>query len=92
MTSRMTLTTVTLPAHWASALINHDFSALDEDERVHVESEVAKLAQAGWAVVSTDGDEPRFTWHYPLYHPGGVAQGGEVLDYIIARQEGGLHR
>jgi hypothetical protein len=40
--------TVTLPAYWASALINGDFSGLESNEAERCQAAVDELAQ-GWA-------------------------------------------
>lgn len=77
-------TTITLPAYWSSALINNDWSGLNDRE-----AELLKAWQAlnpEYEIVDTarddEGDaiEPRFTWPYRLY--GGDCDGGEVLDYV----------
>jgi hypothetical protein len=80
---------VTLPAYWASALINGDTSGMDDSEIADMERELEGLSNEGWNVVDVargdDGevDEPRFTWSFGLY--GGNASGGDVLDYVIIR-------
>lgn len=80
---------ITLPAYWASALVNNDYSGLDNqnpDEGQRCRKVVADLAKDGWSIVSdVDGSEPRFTWHYQLYDPGADCSGGDVLDYVILR-------
>lgn len=85
--------TVTLPAYWASALINGDYSSfsLNDDggaaEIADLKREVAALAAEGWQIVDVARDEdgnvrdPRFTWQFSLY--GGNCAGGDVLDYVI---------
>ena len=78
--------TVTLPAYWASALVNGDYSGLDDDEAARCEAAEKALAKDGWSVVSTaDDDEPRFTWSYGLYDPGAEVSGGDVLDYTVLK-------
>jgi hypothetical protein len=73
---------VTLPAYWASALVNGDTSGMDDDEIADMEAQLDGLASEGWRVVSTvDDDEPRFTWSFNLY--GGNCAGGDVLDYVV---------
>ena len=80
------INTVTLPAYWASALVNGDYSGLDDAEAARCEAAEAKLAEDGWSVVSTaDDDEPRFTWSYKLYDPEADCSGGEVLDYTVLK-------
>lgn len=75
--------TVTLPAYWASALVNGDFSGLTPAERDALHASLASLQARGWYVVSTTEDDSRFTWSFRLY--GGTADGGDVLDYIVHR-------
>jgi hypothetical protein len=80
---------VTLPAYYASAFINGDYSGLTDSEENLVNLLVAGLAEDGWEIVDVARDEegnanePRFTWSYRLY--GGDANGGEVLDYVVHR-------
>ncbi len=94
--SKIETDTVTLPACWASALINGDESSfsLDDDggdaEIAAIDAALAPLTAEGWFVVDVARDEetgesqePWFTWSYDLY--GGTAKGGEVLDYVIMR-------
>lgn len=79
--------TVTLPAYWASALVNNDWSGLTEVETVMCRAAIARLAADGWSVVSTvDDDEPRFTWSYQLYCPEADCSGGDVLDYVVHKK------
>lgn len=82
---------ITLPAYWASALVNGDYSGLadhDPAEADRCKAAQANLARDGWQVVSTaDDGEPRFTWHYRLYDPDAECQGGEVLDYVILKAD-----
>jgi len=81
--------TVTLPAYYASAFVNGDYSGLDDREESLVNKLVADLAKDGFEIVDVardedgEGFEPRFTWSYRLY--GGDANGGEVLDYVVHR-------
>ena len=81
--------TVTLPAYYASAFINGDYSGLDDAEAAHASEIVGRLALDGWEIVDVardeegNGQEPRFTWSYRLYE--GNASGGDVLDYIVHR-------
>ena len=79
---------VTAPSYWASALVNGDFSGIEEErERQAIERFLAAIAPA--RIVSIDDDaEPRFTWHYQLYcHDSCDASGGEVLDYVTLEKE-----
>ena len=81
--------TSTLPAYWASYLINGDASGMTDDELVLAhKAEQLLLTHGGWRVVDVardaDGDpiEARFTWAFEIYE-GGDASGGDVLDYVI---------
>lgn len=81
-----------MPAVWASALINGDYSSfsLDDDggkaEIAALEAELDAYAKDGWYVVSTkDDEEPWFTWGYAIH--GGTSRGGEVLTYIMHREK-----
>ena len=81
--------TITLPAFWAGALINGDYTGLDfscEDggEALRCSTAEDELAAEGWSIVSC-ADEPYFTWSYRLYDPGAACTGGDVLDYTIIR-------
>lgn len=75
--------TITLPAYWASALINGDYSGMaDEAEAERCAAAEQELADDGWSIVGCD-DEYRFTWSYRLYDAGADCDGGNVLDYTI---------
>ena len=83
------VTTITGPAYWSSALVNGDYSSLDESETRACKEWCAKLN--GWYVVDVERDsegeavESRFTWHNELY--GGTARGGDVIDYVAHKAE-----
>lgn len=77
--------TTTLPSYWASALINGDYSGLDDNEAERCRAAVERLAADGWSVVSDEEDSERFTWHYDLYDPDAGCSGGNVCDYVILR-------
>lgn len=79
---------VTLPAHWASALINGDVSGLDDDEADQARMMMHKLATDGWQVVGTHDEEPRFTWNYQVHNPHSPYKGGDVMDFIVHRHGG----
>ncbi len=86
MRSKIEVDTVTLPAVWASALVNGDWSGLDAADTAACEREIERLKADGWSVVSTSDDaEPRFTKQYRLYNPGSDYTGGDVLDYVVHR-------
>jgi hypothetical protein len=75
--------TITLPSHWAAALINADFSGYSEAEVIAIDAAFT----AEWVVqifALVDGSE-RFTRFYRLYH--GDADSGEVADYLVYTQE-----
>lgn len=81
---------VTLPAHWASALVNGDFSGMDDDETARMALEVSELARSGFCVVdvarNADG-EPQgswFSWSFASY--GGGCAGGDLCEYVVHRQ------
>jgi hypothetical protein len=82
---------VTLPAYWASALVNGDDSGLDDDESDQMNMMVHQLAQDGWHVVdvardeSGEGQEPRFTNSYQVHNPHSQYRSGDVLDYVVHR-------
>ena len=80
--------TVTLPAHWACALINGDESGLDDSDLIELEAACCRLDKDGWYVVSDVEDSERFTWQYWLYAPESDCAGGSVLDYVVHRQIG----
>ena len=68
--------TYTAPAAWASALVNGDYSGLDDADTLACRAWQESILPA--EVVGTKG-EPRFTWRYRLY--GGLYDSGDVLDY-----------
>jgi hypothetical protein len=79
---------ITLPASWASALINDDYSGLDDQcptEAARCRARVDQIAADGWSIVSDVEDSERFTWYYRLYDPGADCDGGNVIDYVILR-------
>jgi hypothetical protein len=84
----MTTDTITLPAAWACALINgdytgFDFSCQDGGEALRCSTAEDELAAEGWSVV--DCGEAYFTWSYNLYDRGADCSGGEVADYTIVK-------
>lgn len=54
MRGQMEVKSFELPAYWASALINEDYSGLDASERQQLEAEMVKLAADGWKSVIMD--------------------------------------
>jgi hypothetical protein len=70
---------IELPAYWASALINDDYSGLSEQEAERCMRKAAALAREGWSVVDC------FTWHYQLYDTEAEYFGGDVIEYTILR-------
>ena len=83
--------TITLPAYWASALVNGDYSGLTDSEAAICREYEARLAADGLSIADVardddgEGQEARFTWSYRLYCPEAGCDGGEVLDYIALR-------
>lgn len=71
------------PAAWASYLINGDASSMSPEDLEACDAWQKKIEP--WYVVSTEEGEPRFTWSYRLY--GGTANGGDVIDYIVHKDE-----
>jgi hypothetical protein len=79
---------ITLPAAWASALVNGDFSGLElsyPDEAKRCQLVIDALACRNESIVSTVDDSQRFTWHYDLYDKGAGVSSGTVMDYVIHR-------
>lgn len=74
--------TITLPANWASALVNDDFSGLDDEESDQCQMMMHELAQHGYQVVDAAG-EPYYTNNYQTHNPHSQYRGGEVMDYIV---------
>jgi hypothetical protein len=78
---------VTLPAYWNTALINGDFSGLEDHdaaEAARCRAIIAQYAAEGWHFVDCE-DEAHFTWSYNLYDTGADCRGGDVLEYTIIR-------
>ena len=73
-----------LPSHWASAVINGDYSGLDDNECALCQAELEMFGVAGWDFVDIEG-EPYFTWDYRRY--GGDAEGGEVADFVAVQRQ-----
>lgn len=92
--SKFEVTEAVMPACWASALINGDYTSFyDDDGKAEIaalEAELARYSRDGWIVSDVkrdkdgDAEDPRFTWSYALY--GGTARGGDVITYILHRQ------
>ena len=87
-----TVTTITGPAHLASALINGDISGLDHVTGMDELDHFLKYAE-GYDIVDVARDpetgealDPRFTWSFEL-HGGLNARGGEVIDYVAFVEE-----
>lgn len=84
---------ITGPAYWVSALVNGDYSGLDENEAAWCRAWQEKIAP--WYVVSTvdgedgEGQEPYFSKAYDLHAMGFCPDGvtaGSVLDYIVHKR------
>ena len=82
----ISIDTTTLPAAWASYLVNGDDSGLEDGERDRADAWLKQVLPEGAGVVDVardvdgEGLGPRFTWSFRMY--GGNAEGGEVLDYV----------
>lgn len=81
--------TITLPAAWACALINgdytgFDFSCEDGGEALRCSTTEDELAADGWSIVGR-AEDAFFTNNYRLYDPGASCTGGDVLEYTILR-------
>jgi hypothetical protein len=79
--------TVDLPDHWATALINGNFSGLEDSDPAEagfVRDLIDEYAADGWTFADCDS-ESRFTWHYGLYNRYSNASGGSVLEFTIIR-------
>jgi len=83
--SHMHSDTVTMPAHWASAIVNGDYSGLTLEESFHLDSMLDALEAEGLSVVGVADDEPRFTWSYRTHDPMAECHGGEVMDYVVVQ-------
>ena len=66
-------TTYTLPAHWASYLINGDHSGISEEEK----SACDHWLESQGSPNIVDVGEPYFTWHNDAN-----SSGGDVCDYV----------
>ena len=83
----MKVDTVTLPAYYASAFVNGDFSGLTSEGVEHANKLIAELQADGMTIVDVardedgNGIEARFTRYFRNY--GGDADGGDVLDYVV---------
>lgn len=76
-----------LPAHWASALVNEDFTGLEEAEADRCAAEARRLADQGWTIADMVEESERFSWGYNLYDDcGSGITGGTVATFIIMRQ------
>ena len=69
---------IELPAYWARALINDDYSGLSAQEAERCMRKAAAQRE-GWSVVGC------FTWHYQLYDTEAEYFGGDVIEYTILR-------
>ena len=54
----------TLPAHWACALVNGDFSGLEDDEASELEAWQSAASGEGYGFCVDVSETPEFTrWH-----------------------------
>jgi hypothetical protein len=77
--------TVTLPAHWASAIINGDYSGLDPAEAIRCAAVMSTYEREGWGFVGCS-ENSHYTASYNLYDPGAGVHGGSICDYSILRE------
>jgi hypothetical protein len=54
----------TLPAHWASVLINLDYSGFTSDDEKEFDSFIDGQFDGGFCTVSLSDDEPEFRNHH----------------------------
>ena len=80
----MKVDSITLPAAWASYLVNGDDSGLSERERDQADSRLARVLEPGQYIVGTVYDDPWFSWDFDLY--GGDCRGGQINRYITHQQ------
>lgn len=73
----LTFDIVTAPAAWAPALVNGDYSDLELDDIIALETWQGGL---DGRVIDTAG-EAWFTWAFGLY--GGHCGGGDVISYVV---------
>ena len=71
---------VEAPAHWAPALINADYSGIEDDEECERVSAFER--DQNGPIVDTLEDEPYFRNNAPLEAPGELA--GDYLRYIVS--------
>lgn len=79
----ITTDTITFPAGWASALVNGDYSGLEDDEGERCAAAETELADEGWIISDMVEDSERFTWNYGVYDRGAGCSGGDVADFLI---------
>ena len=72
--------TLTLPAIWASYLINNDASALQPEEVKRID-DFLKICKLPTPVSCSD--ESRFSWHHDANVDQWRGKGGDVLDYTF---------
>lgn len=74
--------TFTLPAHWASYLINGDASGYDDDDLQAMDTLTADIIKHhGNAFFSAGDDEPSFTAYHDARHLGVLA--ADCIEYTI---------
>jgi hypothetical protein len=76
---------ITLPSYWACALINGDYSGLNDAEEKRCVRAESKLSKSGAYIAGKVEDSERFTWNYRLYDPDADCDGGDVMDYVVLR-------
>lgn len=79
MTTAIQTTDLTLPAYWASYLVNGDASGLSEDDRWAIDRHLARFdLTAGQCLTCDEGE--RFQWSHD-----GFGGGAMVLEFTFAR-------
>ena len=75
-----------LPAHWASALVNNDFSGVDDTEAEQIN---AWLIEEKPGACLTCSGEASFAWHHDAEYIGVLA--GNCLLYTFTTLPDNLH-
>lgn len=77
--------TITLPAHWAPALLNGDESGMSTAEMLDLRRTLDPVLDKRWSIVSLVEGSERFTRYYRVYAPFAEAAAGRVADYVALR-------
>jgi hypothetical protein len=79
--SKIEVEVVTMPAAWASYLVNGDASSLTESEVAAADAYTKGVTVVGVHEYADATNEPRFTRAFRIF--GGTSDAGEVLDYTV---------